>query len=190
MKFLNPFKKKDIILHEAVKRGFLSNYITILTSFRQLLMREKISVDRIFVSPAMFSLYGNPSNWFESERIAKIGQKGKNYNTIDSHDLDGWPTQEQLNLVAYIKYFPYNRRVKNFIETNLKIPPKTLGLHYRGTDHNHTDRVEIEACLIALSEQFESGKFEKIYVATDEDQIIEKVQNYFRQKYRFDEIIF
>lgn len=190
MKLLNLFKKKDIILQEVVQRGFLSDYITILTSFRQLVTREKIAPERIFISPTMFSLYNNPSNWFESERIAKPNQKGKNYNTIDSHDLEAWPTSEQLNLAGYIKYFPYNSRVTNFINSNLKVPPKTIGAHYRGTSHRHTERVDVSVFIATLEKELESGKFDQIYIATDEEQITETIQEHFLKKHNFDKIIF
>jgi hypothetical protein len=49
----------DIKLMEGNHRGFLSNFITILTSYRAL---EKAGVDlnKVCVDPSMFMLYGDP----------------------------------------------------------------------------------------------------------------------------------
>lgn len=184
-----PTPGQNVVLIEGSKRGFLSNYITILTSFRDLIGRNGISADKIFISPSMFSLYGHPNNWFDDAKILENPQ-ALQYNTIYSCDFGGWPTIEQLNLNDYCTFFPYNNRTKQYLADNLKNLSKTIGVHYRGTDHRHTDRVDIATYLSAIESEFKTGKFEQIYVATDEEGILEKIQDYFWKKHQFDKIVF
>lgn len=74
MKFLNFFRR-DVVLIEGPPRGFLSNYLTILTSFHELINNKGYLPEKIFVSPTMFSLYGDPKNWFESYKIKVLRKK-------------------------------------------------------------------------------------------------------------------
>ena len=53
----------EISLVEGQHRGFLSNYLTILTSFRTL-EKQGIDLETVSVSPSMFMLYGNAMSIF------------------------------------------------------------------------------------------------------------------------------
>ena len=66
---LNYFRS-DVVLTEWIQRGFLSNYITILTSARELIKKRKYNPEKLFISENMFSLYGNPKNWFEAAKVS------------------------------------------------------------------------------------------------------------------------
>ena len=54
----------EIRLTEGNHRGFLSNFITILTGYRAL-ERAGVDLNKVCVDPSMFMLYGNPNNWFD-----------------------------------------------------------------------------------------------------------------------------
>ena len=74
----------EIALVEGQHRGFLSNYLTILTSFRTL-EKNGVDLDTVSVSPSMFMLYGTPSNWFDE---SKVTDAPKMFNTQDGWDCD------------------------------------------------------------------------------------------------------
>lgn len=67
----------DIKLMEGNHRGFLSNFITILTSFRAL-EKKGIDLNKVCIDPSMFMLYGNPNNWFDPARVSSDATKAAN----------------------------------------------------------------------------------------------------------------
>ena len=92
----------EIALVEGQHRGFLSNYLTILTSFRTL-ESKGIDLDTVSVSPSMFMLYGNPNNWFDE---SKVSDAPKAFNTQDGWDCDyPWGSFRDFDLKKYVKYF-------------------------------------------------------------------------------------
>ena len=184
---LNYFRS-DVVLIEWIQRGFLSNYITILTSARDLIKKRKYNPEKLFISENMFSLYGNPKNWFEAATVSSEERK-KKFKTTKSHALSAWPSKEELCLTEYRKYFPYNSRIEKFLKENVKIPKRTLGIHFRGTDHFHTDRIELPTYIAAAEKELKSGNFDNIFIATDEEGVVEKIKNFFFQKNGFNNII-
>jgi hypothetical protein len=169
----------SLVMVEVMQRGFLSNYITILTTFREFVGRRQYSGEDIYISPQMFSLYGHPKNWFEEKRISH----SKEFETIQSThyiDIDPWPTSEQLNLNEYRKYFSYNQSFNSYLKNNLKELSNCIGVHYRGTDHNqHVDRVDLNKFFDQVSVHLEKDSYDGIFVATDEDNVIEKFEQVF-----------
>jgi hypothetical protein len=155
-------------------RGFLSYYISILTSFRQLIEKEKVHPDRIKVDPEIFYTYANASHWFDDKVLSSFGQYDIPFDSAGSWDLSPWATKEELDLLKYTKYVPYNQHLVQYISTNLPDLDKAIGIHFRGTDHYHTDRVEVEKYVEFVEKEWATGKYTKVFIATDELFVIDK----------------
>lgn len=188
--FFNP---KKIILKEIVGRGFLSNYITILTSFKGLIKNENIHHENILVSSSMFSLYGNPKNWFDSSKIRdkKMLIPGDIYRSSTEYlDLDPWPKKDQLNLLEYTHYFPYNIKVQECLKLNLPKIKNGFGIHFRGTDHSyHVDEIPLEIYFKSIKKNFDPEKYETVFICSDEDHVIEEFQKFFKSTFNFSNLI-
>jgi hypothetical protein len=181
------------VIKEGVPRGFLSEYTTILTAYRQLVGRMGLDGENIKVSSTMFSLYGHPSNWFDFSKIEDENSlmEYKYQMSTETIDFDPWPTEEQLNLSPYIKYFPYNDRIQNKLKANLNNFENCLGIHYRGTDHQmHVDRIPLEKYFDYVLNEFNNNNYEQVFISTDEENIIDKFQSFFKDKLNFTNIIF
>jgi hypothetical protein len=155
-------------------RGFLSYYISVLTSYRQLVGRQEINPKEIAISSDIFFTYADASNWFEDFAIRQPQQGDIIYDSTDSWDLDPWPSNKQLDLLEYKKYFDYNDRVKNYLNDKMPDLSNAIGIHFRGTDHYHTDRIEVEKYIEAVEQEWQTGKYDKIFIATDELFVVEK----------------
>lgn len=168
-----------VVITEGLPRGFLSNYTTILITLRELVGRRGYNGDNIFISPEMFSLYGSPTNWFLEDKV-KYLEGAEVFGSTEFIDIDPWPTEEQLNLIEYIKYVPYNFRIENYLKDNLKTFQNCLGIHYRGTDHKqHVDRVSLDTFFSIIAKEIEENDYESVFVSTDETNIIESFQDFF-----------
>jgi len=170
------FKVKLI---EGMHRGFLSNYLTILTSFRTLEKRG-IDLEKVCVSPSMFMLYGNPNNWFDELKVSDDADR--TFNTQDGWDCDyPWASFRDFDLDKYRKYIPYNERMQKKInDIPVEKYKNALGVHYRGTDGvGHTEFVDIKKYLKTTEEEFASGGYDCIFLATDQTNIIDEFENYF-----------
>ena len=180
-----------IILQEVVPRGFLSNYTTILTSFRGYIEKDGIDPDDILISSSMFSLYGNPKNWFDPSKVRENNINGDLNKESTEHDtFDPWPKDSQLNLSQFIKYFSYNQRVSDYLNLNLKQIPNGFGIHFRGTDHSyHIDEVPLETYFETIQNKFDIDKYETVFICSDEEHVIGKIKNYFKEKFNFNNII-
>ena len=92
-----------IRLLEGQHRGFLSNYLTVLTSFRTL-ERSGVKPEDVCVSPSMFMLYGTADNWFDKTKVTDDADQA--FNSQEGWDLNYcWPSYRDLDLKKYIKYF-------------------------------------------------------------------------------------
>ncbi len=184
---------KKIALTEGGPRGFLSNYTTILTSLRFLIQKNGVSPEDIFISSEMFSLYGNPKEWFDSNKVVDISDN--NYSFHESKigfDFSLWPTYKELNLLEYIDLIPLNSRVKKLLLKDKIDYSNTLGIHYRGTDNRntgHTDFIPLELVLQSASDEFNLNFYDSIFVCTDEEGIIDQIKEYFSKKYNFNNIL-
>jgi len=163
----------DIKLMEGSHRGFLSNFLTILTSFRTL-ESKGIDLNTVCVDPSMFMLYGNPNNWFDETRVSS--EASRMFNTQDGWDCDyPWASFRDFDLNKYRQYLPFNKRMQKIIDS---IPAEkysnSLGVHYRGTDGvGHTEFVAVERYLNAAEEEFKSGGYDSIFLATDQTDIVD-----------------
>ena len=168
----------EIALVEGQHRGFLSNYLTILTSFRTL-EKNGVDLDTVSVSPSMFMLYGTPSNWFDE---SKVTDAPKMFNTQDGWDCDyPWASFRDFDLDKYRKYLPFNARMQEKIDS---IPvdryKNALAVHYRGTDGvGHTHRVQPETYIEAADKEYKEGGYDCIFLATDQTDVVDKFKNHF-----------
>jgi len=159
-------------------RGFLSYYISILTSFRKLIS-EGTSPEDIRIDPYIFYTYGEASNWFKKDRIAFACLEDSIFYSTDSWNIDPWPTDDQLDLIQYKKYFDYNDKTYNYIDSNLPSIKNSVGIHFRGTDHYHTDRVDLSVYVDRTRKAMYDNGYNTIFVATDEDGILEEIYSCF-----------
>ena len=181
-----------IILQEVVPRGFLSNYTTILTCFRKLVSTDNIDPGNIKISSEMFSLYGNPTNWFDSNKISNtVELNDKLHPSVDGFNFDPWPTKKQLDLLRYIQYCPYNERIEKYLKYNIKSINNCLGIHFRGTDHcQHVDEVPLDTYLNSAMLEFFNTSYDSVFICSDEEDVIEQFQKFFNDKLNFKNIIF
>lgn len=168
-----------IKLIEGTHRGFLSNYLTILTSFRTL---KKMGIDpnEICIDPSMFMLYGTPDNWFDEVKVS--GNAQKVFNSQDGWDCDyPWASFRDFDLNDYRKYFSYNKRIQKKIDNITKEKyQNSLGVHYRGTDGvGHTEFIAIEKYLKSTEQEFNCGGYDSIFLTTDQTNVIDEFKNYF-----------
>ncbi len=186
---------KIALLETGIPRGFFSNYTTILTSFRDLVSRMNVDPNDIFISSSMFNLYGDPKRWFNSKRIVDVSaEEFILHDSITNFDLSIWPTNKELDLKDYIKYIPFNSRVKKMLSKDKKDYSNTLGIHYRGTDNRynggHTDFVSVQTILDSASVEFEKNYYDSIFIASDEEGVIDAVKKYFLEKHNFTNIFY
>lgn len=178
----------SIRLIEQNQRGFLSVYISILTSLRYL-DKQNVKIDDVKIDSSSFSLYGNPSNWFDEDLIS---DQGKEFGTQTTWDLSMWPTYKELDLLQYTKYIPFNSRIKNLLESDTFDYSNTLGIHYRGTDNRsngHTQYITVDTFLESTCKEFEKNHYDAIFIATDEINVVEKFKKHFLDNYNFENII-
>ena len=163
----------DIKLMEGNHRGFLSNFITILTSYRAL-EKQGVDLNTVCVDPSMFMLYGNPNNWFDPAKVSDDAPKAA--NTQELFDCGyPWGSFRDFDLNKYRQYIPFNARMQEILDG---IPTEKyancLGVHYRGTDGvGHTEFVAVERYLNAAAEELESGDYDGIFLATDQTNIVD-----------------
>ena len=57
----------------------------------------------------------------------------------------------------------------------------SLAVHYRGTDGvGHTHRVSVEDYIQATDDEFKTGDYDSIFVATDQSDVIDKFKDHFK----------
>lgn len=168
-----------IKLVENSSRGFFSNYISILTSFKNL-DGKGVDLKTVKVGSDMFSLYGHPSNWISEDCISESGQP---FNTQSSWDLSIWPNYRELDLLKYVKYVPFNRRVEKILESDTRDYSNALGVHYRGTDgFAHTEYVTVEKFFKSIDDELKNKKYEFIFLSTDQTDIIDIFLDHYKDQ--------
>lgn len=93
---------------------------------------------------------------------------------------------------VYKKYIKLKPQVKSYIYENLAnvVDGHTLGIHVRGTDFNngylnHAKAVSLSQYLDAASRAMDSGKFDYIFLATDEEKAINAFKKRFGKRVRY-----
>ena len=104
-------------------------------------------------------------------------------------------SEEYVDAMAKMlkKYIRYNDKTKEFLEKQrreLLGDKKTLAVHYRGTDfrkqyNNHPVAVRIEQSIEQTRKLLETGRYEQIFLATDENDAVLKFQEVFGDKVKF-----
>lgn len=104
-------------------------------------------------------------------------------------------TDEYMNTLSdmFRKYIRYNEKTKAFLENEYEKligEKKVLGVHFRGTDYrrqynNHPVFVTIEQEIEKVKELMEKGKYELVFLATDEQQAVEIFEQEFKDRLRF-----
>lgn len=91
-----------------------------------------------------------------------------------------------FDLGKYLQYIPFNERMQTKLDSISKEKyNNTLGVHYRGTDGvGHTEFVAVEKYLKAAEDEFASGEYDSIFLATDQTNIVD----IFKQKFEGVEI--
>lgn len=172
----------DYIINEGIHfRGFFSNYLTIINSFK-VLQHNGILSANIKLGPKLFRLYGEADNWFDS---TVCGQIGIDWDSLQDFGLSKWPTVDELTLYSNIVgLIPWNARVTSLISiAKQKTHGCTIGVHFRGTDHNindgmHGSRVELDIYKTHILEQCSRQTTNKIFVCTDEQGIVENLHEW------------
>ena len=102
-------------------------------------------------------------------------------------------SEEYQNQMAQImrKYLRFNDDVNTLIKQSVierKINDKVLGVHIRGTDYkanykNHPSYIPPEEYYSHIYEAFKMGKFNQIYLATDDQEILDSfIQEFGKEK--------
>lgn len=167
----------SFVLHEGIYlRGFFSNYITIATSIR-FLVNHGINFQNIKLGPSLFRLYGNPLHWFDPEIC---GTQGIEWDAVQTFDMNARPHNQELQTIrAILRYMPWNSRVHSFIPNiTLRFTTPTLGVHFRGTDHNiddgwHGRRVNLDVYQKCILQEFNNTEFKQLFLCSDEEGVVE-----------------
>ena len=183
--------RQSVVLHEGHPRGFLSNYLTVLTGIRYF-MRRGIPAENIHVSGLMFSMYGNPKNWFAENRVSdrvdaiRVDATTTHVeNDWSKEELDSAKTVLPYHLLSDVrKHFPYNSRVTEYINT-MSMPEKCLAIHYRGTDHPnaHSKAVDISEYESAIDQAIQNDGYKTLFVCGDEAAMINRITAYCKSNY-------
>lgn len=115
--------------------------------------------------------------------IVKIGIKKDSYFEIDQEGL-------MIHAEIYKKYICLNSKTNQYLKTELSkifINGKVLGVHVRGTDFkkgfkNHPVAVTFDAYLTKTKELFSTGKYDKVFLATDDIGAIDLFKKEFEDK--------
>lgn len=109
-------------------------------------------------------------------------------------------SQKEINVIGniYKRYIRLNRTTKEYIDEYLdKIlnSGTILAVHARGTDYNlgmknHPKIVNPEEYLIRAKEVYVRGKYDKIFLATDDENILELFREQFKEKLLYYEDVF
>lgn len=135
------------------------------------------SINNIRIDPYIFNTYGVASNWFDRTMLSFPGLDDTIFYSTDSWNIDPWPSNEQLDLIKYKKYFDYNDKTNNYISSNMLDVVGAVGIHFRGTDHYHTDRVDVQRYIDEARTRMSVLGVDKLFVATDEEGILEAIQS-------------
>lgn len=109
-----------------------------------------------------------------------------------NEDGNGYSRSEQfLKELAGVsgKYIRLNETVEKQLNEEIIVPKneKTLGVHVRGTDfkknyNGHPVQIKVEDYLQTAIEVFDKGKYEKVFLATDDLEAIFRFKNQFGDK--------
>lgn len=132
--------------------------------------------------------------------LYKDGQRNRDYNqpfSVAAQMVSDNPTNNEYiasQVRVYQKYIKLKPQVQMYIDQNLmnifKGDERLLGVHVRGTDFhkgylNHAKAVSIEQYLDEAAKVMDSGKFDGIFLATDEERAVDVFKMRFGDKVRY-----
>lgn len=143
-----------------------------------------------------FLYYFAPASHVESITKARhvVNSEMRHYEQVKalfgavSYDV----SEEYVDAMADMlkKYIRYNEKTKAYLEQermNLLGEKRTLAVHYRGTDfrkqyNNHPVAVQIEQTIEQTRKVLDTGRYEQIFLATDENAAVLKFKEEFGDK--------
>lgn len=112
----------------------------------------------------------------------------KNLYSAVSYDV----SEDYINAMARMlkKYIQYNEKTKKYLAEEygrLLGDKKTIAVHYRGTDfnkgyNNHPIPVQVEQEIEKVKELLQHKNYEQIFLATDENAVVERFQREFGER--------
>lgn len=173
-------------LHEGHYRGFFSNLTTILTCSRHLVTKCNVALEDIYIGSQTFCLYGNPKFWFDE---SVISDQGNSTSALLGFDLSQHPTNQELDLSRYLQRFTWNNRISRMLNQHNQLPANTLGIHYRGTDHNiddnrHGTRVNPETFINYFHRLHEIHAYNAVFICSDEQDTLEYLTQQVQQSHQ------
>jgi hypothetical protein len=171
-KILNPNK---YLLREGTLRGFFSNAITILHSYKKLNQDHGVSVDNIYINPNdNFNLYGSKANdWFEGDNISYPEGDLIDYNSNTDYSLPQFMGKVDADFSDYMHFLKFNQRIVEQVEVSTKNIVDCFGIHYRSTDHDH--KKPFDSYKESIKRFFNSDHHKSVFVCTDDKHVIPEI---------------
>lgn len=152
--------------------------------------------DKTFVNTSnVFEYFFEPVSSVSYKDIQKcshvVESKGSDANAFGTTGGYSIPEDEIKFLSEYVfKYIKLKSDVENFINKEFYTGVKTLGVHVRATDFNkgynrHPKVVTPTEYLEHAKKAYYEEKFEKVFLATDDQNVIELFANEFGDNLRF-----
>lgn len=122
-----------------------------------------------------FYQQNKPNGAFPGTKVISVFELSHQYFTPIT------PTEKFIKLNKVLSHFNYFKNpILNHLHGIVPSRPKSLGVHVRRTDHAiHGDILPDEYYFDKIDKNLETGKYENIFLATDEYKIVDS----FKQKY-------
>lgn len=132
--------------------------------------------------------------------LYKDGQRNKDYNqpfSVAAQMISNELTKNEYiasQVKVYRKYIKLKPQVQSYIDKNLadifREEKRLLGIHVRGTDFhkgylNHAKAVSVGQYLDEAAKAMDSGKFDGIFLATDEENAVSVFKSRFGDRVRY-----
>ncbi len=152
------------------------------------------------VTKNVFEYYFEPVSKINYEEIkdcgvvieARMGHRNFSMEHA-SHELSYAISKSEIEKLAYIykKYIHLNKKTREYVNENLNNLLKdnkiVLAVHVRGTDFNvgcknHPTVITPQEYLTKVKELYASGDYDKIFLATDDENVLELFQREFKSE--------
>lgn len=119
-----------------------------------------------------------PNDAIQWTKIIDVFELSHNYYTPIT------PIEKYLKLHQVLKYFNYfENPIYKELYSSVPNKPKSIGVHVRRTDHAiHGDILPDEYYFEKIDNNLSTGKYENIFLATDEYKIVESFKNKYGNK--------
>lgn len=109
-------------------------------------------------------------------------------------------TDDYIRMMSEIdkKYIRLRPDVKEYIKSQIskvQVDDKTIGIHFRGTDYkraltNHPVFIDAEEYIFNVNKLLNSGRYDKIFLATDDKDALEKFKTAFSDRLKYFEDVY